>query len=173
MPEVLTAFIIQKANQSWFLSGKSRHPGGYKIKGIPVINQRGKNQDMSEHQRIMVIDNDQDMLKFLDSMLEQEGFDTVVMAEADTAPELLDNMGPDLIILELSASDDENIETLDLMRKYSDVPIIVLSADVNTESVQRALSHGADDYIRMPFGVKPFMARIRAKLRRSHENILQ
>jgi two-component system KDP operon response regulator KdpE len=120
----------------------------------------------------MVIDNDQDMLKFLDSMLEQEGFNTVAMAEADSAPELIDYIKPDLIILEISPDEEDSIETLDLMRKYSDVPIIVLSVDVNTESVQRALTHGADDYIRMPFSIRPFIARIRAKLRRGHENIL-
>jgi two-component system KDP operon response regulator KdpE len=127
---------------------------------------------MNEHPRIMVIDNDQDMLKFLDSMLEQEGFNTVVTVEADSTPELLDHMDPDLIILEISPGEEDSIETLDLIRKYSNVPIIVLSADVNTESVQRVLSHGADDYIRMPFSIRPFMARIRAKLRRRHENIL-
>jgi DNA-binding response OmpR family regulator len=127
---------------------------------------------MNEHPRIMVIDNDQDMLKFLDSILEQEGFNTVVMAEADSAPELLDDTNPDLIILEISPDEGDSIETLELMRKHSDAPIIVLSVDADTGSVQRALSHGADDYIRMPFGVRSFMARIRAKLRRGHENIL-
>jgi two-component system KDP operon response regulator KdpE len=127
---------------------------------------------MNEHPRIMVIDNDQDMLKFLDSMLEQEGFNTVVMAETDSTPEALGSMDPDLIILEISPDEEEGIETLDIIRKRSHAPIIVLSVDVDTESVQRALTHGADDYIRMPFGVKPFMARIRAKLRRGQENML-
>jgi DNA-binding response OmpR family regulator len=108
----------------------------------------------------MVVDDDREMLKFLDSMLEREGFDTVVITEADAAPDLLHNMEPDLIVLELSPFEEESLETLDLMRKHSDVPIIVLSTDIDTGSIQRALSRGADDFVRMPFGIRPFLARV-------------
>jgi DNA-binding response OmpR family regulator len=131
-----------------------------------------KYRDMNEHPRVMVVDSDREMLKFLDSMLEREGFDTVVVTEADAAPDLLQNMEPDLVILEISPSEKDSLETLKLIRKYSDVPIIVLSTDISTGSLQRALSRGADDFIRMPFGIRPFMARLRAKLRRRQENII-
>jgi DNA-binding response OmpR family regulator len=124
---------------------------------------------MNAHQRILVVDNDQDMSKFLDHMLEQEGYDTVVMTDANAVPDMLDNVAPDLVVLELP--DGEDYEILDLIRKHSGVPIIVLSTDIKAESLQRTLSHGADDFVRIPFGIKPFMARVNAKLRRSRENI--
>jgi DNA-binding response OmpR family regulator len=127
---------------------------------------------MNENSRIMVVDDDQEMSTFLNCMLEQEGFDTVVMTEADSATNIFDNIDPDLVILEISPSEEDSLEILDLMRKHSDVPIIVLSSNIETESLRRAFSHGADDYIRMPFGIRSFMARIRAKLRRSQENML-
>jgi two-component system KDP operon response regulator KdpE len=127
---------------------------------------------MNEHPRIMIIENDQEMLKFLDSMLEREGFDTVVMTEADDAPDLLQNMAPDLVILEISPFEEDGLEILDLMRKQSDAPIVVLSTDIDSHSLQRAISHGADDFVRMPFGIKPFLARLRAKLRRRQEQMI-
>jgi DNA-binding response OmpR family regulator len=127
---------------------------------------------MNKHQRIMVVDNDQEMSKFLNCMLEQEGFNTVIMTDADDAPNLLDSIDPDLVIMEIMPPEEDNLKVLDLMRRQTDVPIIVLSADIGAESLQRALSHGADDYIRIPFGIRSFLARVRAKLRRSQEHIL-
>ncbi len=124
---------------------------------------------MNEQQRILVVDNDRDMSKFLDYMLEQEGYDTIVMTDADSAPITLDNIAPDLVILELP--DEDNFKILDLLREQSDVPIIVLSTDIKVESLRQTLSHGADDFVRMPFGVKSFMARVQAKLRRSRNSI--
>ena len=123
---------------------------------------------MNEQHRILVVDNDRDMSNFLDCMLEQEGYDTIIMTDADSAPDMLDNIDPDLVVMELP--DEDSFEILDHMREQSDVPIIVLSTDVKAESLRQTLSHGADDYVRMPFGVKSFIARIQAKLRRSQNN---
>jgi DNA-binding response OmpR family regulator len=127
---------------------------------------------MNKHQRIMVVDNDQEMSKFLNCMLGQEGFDTVIMTDADDAPSLLDSIDPDLVIMEIMPPEEDSLEVLDLMRRQTDVPIIVLNTDIGAESLRRALSHGADDYIRIPFGTRSFLARVRAKLRRSQEHIL-
>ena len=123
---------------------------------------------MTERQRIMVVDNDQDMLSFLNSTLEEEGFDTIVVADVDSATNLLDTIKPDLVILDTVSPEQDSLEMLDTLRKHSQVPIIVLSSEYEADSLREALSHGADDYIRMPFGVRPFIARIRAKLRRTH-----
>jgi len=124
--------------------------------------------DMKERQRIMVIDNDQDMQSFLNNTLEQEGFDTIVVADADSAASLVDSIKPDLVIVDTISSEQDSLETLSLLRKHSSVPIIMLSPEYAPEAMRQALSRGADDYIRMPFGIKPFIARIRAKLRRAN-----
>ncbi len=125
---------------------------------------------MVERQRIMLVDNDQDMSNFLNLTLEQEGFDTVVVVDAGSAANMLDSLNPDLVILDTLSPDQDSLEILDRMRKRSKVPIIMLSAEYEADTMQKALLHGADDYIRVPFGIKPFIARIRAKLRRTPHN---
>jgi DNA-binding response OmpR family regulator len=132
-----------------------------------LYQNESKPTDMTERQRIMVVDNDQDMLSFLHSTLEEEGFDTVVVADVDSATDLLDTIKPDLVILDTVSPEQDSLEMLDILRQHSKVPIIILSTIYEAETMREALSHGADDYIRMPFGIRPFIARIRAKLRRS------
>jgi two-component system response regulator ChvI len=122
--------------------------------------------DIIERQRILLVDNDHDMLSFLNNTLENEGFDTVVVADIDAAQNLLDSVKPDLVILDTMSPAHDSLEILDRIRQQSKVPIIILSTEYEAESMREALSHGADDYIRMPFGVRPFVARVRAKLRR-------
>lgn len=125
---------------------------------------------MIERQRIMLVDNDQDMLTFLNLTLEEEGFDTVVVADVDSATNLLDSIKPDLVILDTVSPEWDSLDMLDQIRKHSKVPVIILSTDYEAETMREVLSHGADDYIRMPFGVRPFIARIRAKLRRAQNS---
>jgi DNA-binding response OmpR family regulator len=124
--------------------------------------------EITERQRIMVVDNDRDMSSFLNNTLEQEGFDTIVVADIGSAEGMVDSIKPDLVILDTISPDQDSLETLDLIRKRSSVPIIMLSTEYEVKAMQEALSHGADDYIRLPFSVKSFIARIRAKLRRAY-----
>jgi DNA-binding response OmpR family regulator len=133
-----------------------------------LYQNESKPPDIIERQCIMLVDNDQDMLSFLNLTLEKEGFDTVVVADIDSATNLLDSVHPDLVILDTLSPEQDSLEMLDQIRKHSKVPIIVLSAEYEAETMREALSHGADDYIRMPFGIRPFIARIRAKLRRTY-----
>jgi DNA-binding response OmpR family regulator len=126
---------------------------------------------MNERQRILLVDDDQDMLRLLNRTLEPEGFDTVVVADNDSALSLLNRIHPDLVILDTIISGLDGLKTLDLMREHSDVPIIVLTTEYEVESLRVALSHGADDFIRKPFGKRAFIARIRAKLRRARHDM--
>ena len=126
---------------------------------------------MTENQRIMVVDDDQDMLRLLNRTLELEGFETVVVADGDSALGLLEKLEPDMVILDTMMSGLDTYHILDLIREQSDVPIILLSTEYEVESLRKALSHGADDFIRKPFGTRPFVARIRAKLRRSRQEV--
>jgi len=122
---------------------------------------------MNNRQRIMVVDDDQDMLRLLNYTLHKEGFDTIVVADSDSALSLMDKVAPDLIILDTTTPDDESFQALDHMREHSNVPIIVLTSEYELESLQKAISLGADDFVRKPFSMRSFIARIRAKLRRS------
>jgi DNA-binding response OmpR family regulator len=128
--------------------------------------------DFKERQRILVIDNDQDMLMLLSRTLELEGYDTVVITDYDEAVSLLEEFNPDLIILDTYQPDITYLNMLDTMRIRSDVPIVVITADNEPETLRTVFAHGADDFVRKPFGIKPFIARIKAKLRRYRGEVI-
>jgi DNA-binding response OmpR family regulator len=128
---------------------------------------------VSGRQRIMVMDNDRDMLRLLNRTLDLEGFDTVVVADEDEALNLLEKLEPDMVIMDTGVPNAESLRTLDLMREQSDIPIIILTTDNEMETLRKVFSHGADDFIRKPFATRSFVARIRAKLRRYRREVLQ
>ncbi len=127
---------------------------------------------MSDRQRILVVDNDRDTQRLLNRTLELEGFDTIIVDDGESALNLLGKLRPDLVILETASLVDESLQILDQMRAYSNVPIIILTTAYEVESLRKALYHGADDYIRKPFGTRSFVARVRAKLRRSQLKVM-
>jgi two-component system, OmpR family, response regulator MtrA len=120
-----------------------------------------------ERQRILLVDDDRDNARVLNRTLELEGFDTVVVSDGASALYLMELIKPDMIILDEVEPGLDDIASVDLIRAASDVPIIMLNQDYGAEALRRALFHGADDYVRKPFGPKSFVARIRAKLRRT------
>lgn len=128
---------------------------------------------MKDQQRIMVVDDDHEMLKLLNRTLELEGFNTIVVDDGDSALTLLDKIDPDLVILDIAMPGLDGLQTLDLIREHSNVPVIMLSAMSEVTTLQRALSLGADDYIKKPFSTRLLIARIRAKLRRTRQEVLQ
>jgi DNA-binding response OmpR family regulator len=121
---------------------------------------------IKERQRILVVDKDLDMLRFLNRTLDMEGFDTVIVADNDSALGVLDQLEPDMVIMDTITSDKDAMRALDRMREHSNVPIVVLTSDNEVASLKTAFAHGADDFIRKPFGTKIFIARIKAKIRR-------
>ena len=122
---------------------------------------------MNNRQRIMVVDEDRDMQPLLNATLETEGFETVVVTGEDTMLAMSDRMEPNLIILDSGPEENDSFRELDRIRRHSDVPIIMLTADYEMKSLRQAFSLGADDYIRKPLKMGSFLARIHAKLRRA------
>jgi two-component system, OmpR family, KDP operon response regulator KdpE len=131
-----------------------------------LMNPVGAVSESKERQRILVVDNDLDMLRFLNRTLDQEGFDTVIVADSDSALGVLDHLEPDMVIMDTATTDKVSMRALDRMREHSNVPIVVLTSDNRMATLKDAFAHGADDFIRKPFGTKIFIARIKAKLRR-------
>lgn len=112
------------------------------------------------------MDDNQDMLMLLNRTLELEGFDTVIVVDYDEAVAMLETVNPDMVIMDTYLPDIDSLRILDIIRERSNVPIIVITADNELETLKTVFAHGADDIIRKPFGIKPFIARIKAKLRR-------
>jgi len=135
------------------------------------MNTAEKVSEINERQCILVVDNGLDMMKLLNRALEAEGYDTVVVADNDAALGLLGKLDPDLIIMDTDRTDEDALHTLDLMREQSNVPIVVLTSDNEVTTLKEAFEHGADDFIRKPFGVRLLIARIKAKLRRCKKRV--
>ena len=110
------------------------------------------------------------MQRLINRTLELEGFDTLTAAGGDEALALLNQINPDLIILDIIMPGIDGLETLDMIREQSNVPVIMLSAKNDMESLGQSFSLGADDFVGKPFSPRPLVARIRAKLRRTRKN---
>ncbi len=122
---------------------------------------------MKKHTCIMVVDDEQAILRMLTRTLEPEGYDVAVAADGSSALELLEDCRPDLVILDIMMPGLDGFQVLNLIRQRSNVPVIMLTARREVTTLRDALVLGADDYVRKPFGRGELLARIRAKLRRA------
>ena len=117
--------------------------------------------------RILVVEDDTPMRRFLRAALANEGYKVV---EAETGQAALDSVLaqlPDLILLDLGLPDVDGATVLERVREWSRVPIIVLSARGQEVDKVEALNSGADDYVTKPFGIPELLARIGVALRHS------
>ncbi|WML32914.1 response regulator transcription factor [Clostridium sp. OS1-26] len=121
--------------------------------------------------KILIIDDEEDILKLLSMVLRKEGFENIYTAEdAESGFNLFGRVNPDIILLDIMLPDEEGYEVCKKIRKTSNVPILFISA--KTEEIDRVLGFalGGDDYITKPFSTKEVAYRIKAQLRRSGYN---
>jgi two-component system KDP operon response regulator KdpE len=122
---------------------------------------------MDEKQRILVVDDEQQITLVLRSGLTKHGYDVRVASEGEAALELFQLWPANLVITDLSMPNMSGLELCRRLRAISDVPIIVLSVKGEEAVKIEALDAGADDYVTKPFGMGELLARVRATLRRS------
>ncbi|MCX8067885.1 MAG: response regulator transcription factor [Anaerolineae bacterium] len=118
-------------------------------------------------ERILVVDDDSEMLTLLRALLEAQGFAVYTASSGEAALHLLPQVAPDLIILDVLMPGLDGKEVCQRIRRQSTVPILFLTAVDAVESVVDGLSRGADDYLSKPFHPAELVARIRAMLRRA------
>jgi two-component system KDP operon response regulator KdpE len=120
---------------------------------------------MSTGLKVLVVDDERAILRFLQPALSANAFDVEVAANIMDAVKLIAAQAPDIVLLDLGLPDGDGKEVIRKVREWSDVPIIVLSArDREAEKIE-AFDLGADDYVNKPFGVGELLARMRAALR--------
>ncbi|WP_115726971.1 MtrAB system response regulator MtrA [Actinomyces culturomici] len=115
--------------------------------------------------RILVVDDDVALAEMIGIVLEAEGFGVASCPDGAEALDAFHRETPDLVLLDLMLPGLDGIEVCRLIRRESDVPIVMLTARTDTSDVVSGLEAGADDYVPKPFKPKELVARIRARLR--------
>ena len=115
---------------------------------------------------ILVIDDELDMLQLLNRILTQDGYRVLAAADGNYGLNLVKDSNPDLVLLDMMMPGPDGIMTLESIRKISNVPVIMVTAKRDTESLRESLDLGADDYIKKPFSPTELLSRVHAKLRR-------
>jgi len=121
---------------------------------------------VSDRRRILVCDDEPQILRALRVILREAGFDPIPAETAEEALDLAAVRPPDAAILDLVLPDGDGVEVCRQLRTWSQMPIIVLSAVGDEDAKVRALEAGADDYVTKPFGARELVARLQAALRR-------
>ncbi|HET90740.1 MAG TPA: response regulator transcription factor [Chloroflexi bacterium] len=119
--------------------------------------------------RVLVVDDQPDVLALLQAMLNAEGFDVVVSRDALSGLRAAYQEHPDAILLDIMMPDMDGFEACRRLREMTDVPIIFVTAKGTIEDIVKGLSLGADDYVVKPFERSELVSRLAACLRRAGE----
>lgn len=115
--------------------------------------------------RILVIDDEVQIRRFLRISLTSQGYEVLEAASAEAGLELAATRLPELVVLDLGLPGRGGRTVLEEIRGWSTVPVIILSVRTDENEKVRALDAGANDYVTKPFGLQEFLARVRNLLR--------
>lgn len=117
-------------------------------------------------ERILVVEDESKIARFLELELKHEGYEVEIAFDGRSGLERAQNGDIDLIILDLMLPVMSGIEVCRRVRKFSDIPIIMLTAKDDISDKVTGLDSGADDYVTKPFAIEELLARIRVALKR-------
>jgi two-component system KDP operon response regulator KdpE len=115
--------------------------------------------------KILIVDDDRDLLNACTVGLEALGHEVHTVVNGSEGLSTVAVQPPDVMVLDLGLPDLDGVEVCRRIRKWTDMPIIILSADGTEDRKVEALDNGADDYMTKPFGMRELDARVRATLR--------
>src|SRR3954467_8733609 len=125
-------------------------------------------EELGLRRRVLVVDDDPEIVTFLATLLELEGIDSTVATSAAAALEKLDHVVPTLVLRDIAMPDRDGLDLCRALKKdprTREVPVFVVSARPGKDVVERALAAGAEEFIRKPFENQELIARIRGRLR--------
>jgi CheY-like chemotaxis protein len=117
--------------------------------------------------KVLVVDDDPEIVTFLSTLLELEGIESSVATSAAAALEQLQQGPPDLVLLDIAMPDRDGIDLCKELKsdpRTAEVPVFVVSARPGRDVVERALAAGAEEFIRKPFENAELISRIRGRL---------
>jgi two-component system KDP operon response regulator KdpE len=122
---------------------------------------------LSEERRVLVCDDEPQIVRALQVILRDAGFQAVPASTGSAALDAVAVRPPQAAILDLMLPDLDGVELTRRIREWSEMPILVLSAVGEEDRKVEALAAGADDYVTKPFGPRELVARLQAALRRA------
>ncbi|WAC56999.1 response regulator [Gordonia sp. SL306] len=126
---------------------------------------------MSAHVRVLVVDDEPQLLRALRINLNARGFAVTTASNGTDALTAAARTDPQVVVLDLGLPDLDGLTVLEGLRGWTNVPVIVLSARTDAADKVAALDAGADDYVTKPFGMEEFLARLRAAVRRGAASV--
>ena len=124
-------------------------------------------EELGLRRRVLVVDDDPEIVTFLATLLELEGIESTVATSAAAALEKLEQGVPNLVLLDIAMPDRDGLDLCRALKKdprTREVPVFVVSARPGKDVVERALAAGAEEFIRKPFENQELIARIRVRL---------
>lgn len=125
---------------------------------------------MSNKIKILVVDDEQNILDVVSAYLKKEGFEVITAMDGESALDIYNKQAIHLIILDLMLPKITGEEVCRKIRSKSNIPIIMLTAKVDEDERIEGISIGADDYLTKPFSVRELVVRVRALLRRAYRD---
>lgn len=121
--------------------------------------------------KVLIVEDEQSISNFISTILSANGYDTIIVRSGEEALTMISSHCPDLVVLDLGLPDMDGIEVLKSVRKWSNLPIVVVSARQHESDKVEALDCGADDYLVKPFGTAELLARIRTAIRHTRTTL--
>ena len=123
--------------------------------------------------RILVVDDEKPIADILQFNLKKEGYDVYCAYDGNEALKMVEEIMPDLILLDIMLPQRDGMEVCREVRKKYEMPIIMLTAKDSEIDKVLGLELGADDYVTKPFSTRELIARVKANLRRHQTNLSQ
>lgn len=132
-----------------------------------MTNQQVPSSVPREIKQVLVVDDEPRMIDFIRMNLELENFQVLEARNGLDALEIIRTQLPDLVVLDIMMPQLDGFETLRMLREFSNIPVVMLTAKGEEDDKIRGLELGADDYITKPFSPRELAVRVKAVMRRA------